>query len=250
MSRTSSGHTRAKELYLQGYRSAEDLRKTGEWDKEFRYHDNIVEKIPRAEVESIQEFVRIQLDRILPGSHTELCGGSVNSRPVTSDFDRLASEREREEADRSGATDRYRRGKTMSNDVDILITYPHQDGIERGILRKLVSRLEAKGERALPHLFSLSRERFLTLSCLLAYEIRVDPPRRSLVILGTGDVAHDARQQASVVVRLARQGARHFEAPGERHDAQARLLPSRRFDRRRVGKLRRGDRRMDGRDPV
>ncbi|GAA5907550.1 type-X family DNA polymerase [Sporobolomyces salmoneus] len=108
------GHHRAKELYLQGYRSAEDLRKTGQWDKEFQYHEDIQEKIPRSEVESIQEFVRIQLARIEPGAHTVLCGG-------------------------------YRRGKTMSNDVDVLITYPHQDGKERGILRKLVLRLEAKG---------------------------------------------------------------------------------------------------------
>ncbi|GAA5873959.1 hypothetical protein JCM16303_002643 [Sporobolomyces ruberrimus] len=108
------GHHRAKELYVQGYRSAEDLRKTGQWDKEFRYHDDIQLKIPRSEVESIHEFVRIQLDRIEPGAHSVLCGG-------------------------------YRRGKTMSNDVDILITYPHQDGKERGVLRKLVHRLEAKG---------------------------------------------------------------------------------------------------------
>ncbi|GAA5832925.1 hypothetical protein JCM5353_003306 [Sporobolomyces roseus] len=108
------GHHRAKELYQEGYRSAEDLRKTGKWDKEFRYHDDIQLKIPRADVESIQEFVRIQLDRIQPGAHTVLCGG-------------------------------YRRGKTESNDVDILITYPHEDGKERGILRKLVQRLEAKG---------------------------------------------------------------------------------------------------------
>ncbi|GAA6058963.1 hypothetical protein JCM10212_001673 [Sporobolomyces blumeae] len=108
------GHHRAKELYTEGCRSAEDLRRTGNWEKEFRYHDDIQLKIPRSEVESIQEFVRIQLDRILPGAHTVLCGG-------------------------------YRRGKLESNDVDILITWPFQDGKERGILRKLVHRLEAKG---------------------------------------------------------------------------------------------------------
>ncbi|GAA5933417.1 DNA-directed DNA polymerase IV [Sporobolomyces koalae] len=108
------GHTRAKELYQEGFRSAEQLRSTGKWEKEFRYHDDIQEKIPRREVESIHEFVRIQLDRIEPGAYTVLCGG-------------------------------YRRGKTASNDVDILITYPHQDGKERGILRRLVHRLEVKG---------------------------------------------------------------------------------------------------------
>lgn len=75
VSRHLPGHHRAKELYVQGYRSAEDLRKTGQWDKEFRYHDDIQLKIPRSEVESIHEFVRIQLDRIEPGAHSVLCGG-------------------------------------------------------------------------------------------------------------------------------------------------------------------------------
>ncbi|GAA5919160.1 hypothetical protein JCM5296_004095 [Sporobolomyces johnsonii] len=108
------GHLKAKDLYSSGYRSAEDLRKTGEWEKEFRYHDDIQLKIPRAEVESICEWVRIQLDRIEPGAHIAIAGG-------------------------------YRRGKRQSNDVDLLITYPHQDGKERGVLRRLLHRLTAKG---------------------------------------------------------------------------------------------------------
>ncbi|BGP41435.1 hypothetical protein JCM10449v2_005416 [Rhodotorula kratochvilovae] len=88
------GHHTAKELYSQGFRCAEDMRRSGKWQKEFLYHDDIQHPIPRAEVESIA---------------------------------------------------RYRRGKTMSNDVDILITFPHQDGKERGILRRLCHRLEVKG---------------------------------------------------------------------------------------------------------
>jgi hypothetical protein len=39
----------------------------------------------------------------------------------------------------------YRRGKEESNDVDILITFPHAEGVERGVLRQLVQRLRAKG---------------------------------------------------------------------------------------------------------
>jgi hypothetical protein len=35
------GHHTAKELYEQGYRSAEDMRASGKWEKEFRYHDDI-----------------------------------------------------------------------------------------------------------------------------------------------------------------------------------------------------------------
>ncbi|GAA5920466.1 hypothetical protein JCM1841_003494 [Sporobolomyces salmonicolor] len=108
------GHLKAKDLYAAGYRSAEDLKKTGEWEKEFRYYDDIQLKIPRSEVESICEWVRVQLDRIEPGAHIAIVGG-------------------------------YRRGKRDSNDVDLLITYPHQDGKERGILRRLCHRLKAKG---------------------------------------------------------------------------------------------------------
>lgn len=42
----------------------------------------------------------------------------------------------------------YRRGKEESNDVDILITFPHAEGVERGVLCQLVQRLSAKGARA------------------------------------------------------------------------------------------------------
>lgn len=40
---------------------------------------------------------------------------------------------------------RYRRGKGETNDVDILVTFPHQDGKERRVLAKLLRRLLAKG---------------------------------------------------------------------------------------------------------
>ncbi|GAA5904753.1 hypothetical protein JCM8208_001344 [Rhodotorula glutinis] len=108
------GHHGARDLYSQGFRSAEDMRKSRRWEKEFRYHDDIQHPIPRAEVESIARFVQLQVDRIERGSHMVICGG-------------------------------YRRGKTMSNDVDLLITFPHQDGKERGLLRRLCHRLEVKG---------------------------------------------------------------------------------------------------------
>ncbi|TNY17185.1 sorting nexin-41 [Rhodotorula diobovata] len=49
-----------------------------------------------------------------PGAHLELCGG-------------------------------YRRGKLLSGDIDILVTFPHRDGLERGVLRRLVHRLTKKG---------------------------------------------------------------------------------------------------------
>lgn len=43
---------------------------------------------------------------------------------------------------------RYRRGKQLSNDIDLIITYPHQEGKERGVLKKLLRRLQQKGELA------------------------------------------------------------------------------------------------------
>ncbi|GAA6024604.1 hypothetical protein JCM10207_001018 [Rhodosporidiobolus poonsookiae] len=108
------GQHKAKELYDEGYRTADQMRQSGKWEKEFRYYEDLQLPIPRADVESIAAFVQLQLDRIETGAHILIAGG-------------------------------YRRGKLQSNDVDILITYPHQDGKERGILRRLCHRLEAKG---------------------------------------------------------------------------------------------------------
>lgn len=62
----------------------------------------------------MRDFVRLQIDKVLPGAHLELCGG-------------------------------YRRGKATSGDIDVLVTFPHQDGLERGVLRRLVARLVKKG---------------------------------------------------------------------------------------------------------
>ncbi|GAA6035697.1 hypothetical protein JCM8097_004976 [Rhodosporidiobolus ruineniae] len=109
------GHTKSMELYNQGIHNEIDLMRAMpglEW--QLKYHADLQEKIPRAEVESIRNFIQIQIDRVKPGAHLELCGG-------------------------------YRRGKEFSNDVDILITYPHKEGEEKGVLDKLIERLRAKG---------------------------------------------------------------------------------------------------------
>lgn len=42
-------------------------------------------------------------------------------------------------------TNRYRRGKEESNDIDLIITYPHSEGAERGVLNLLLKRLHDKG---------------------------------------------------------------------------------------------------------
>ncbi|KDE06220.1 hypothetical protein MVLG_03498 [Microbotryum lychnidis-dioicae p1A1 Lamole] len=104
------GHVMANSLYTKGLRSLQEMRDSKQWEKEFQWHDNIQQKMPRHEVESIHEFIKIQIEKVEPGATTLLCGG-------------------------------YRRGKELSNDVDILITYAENDGKERGVLATLVERL-------------------------------------------------------------------------------------------------------------
>ncbi|SCV70470.1 BQ2448_1864 [Microbotryum intermedium] len=107
------GHVIANTLYTKGLRSLEDMRKSKQWEREFQWHDDIQQKMPRHEVDSIHEFIKIQIEKVEPRATTLLCGG-------------------------------YRRGKELSNDVDILITYAEKDGKERGVLAKLVERLSVK----------------------------------------------------------------------------------------------------------
>ncbi|KAL8280347.1 hypothetical protein RQP46_007264 [Phenoliferia psychrophenolica] len=101
------GSVTARELWAQGFRTLDDLRKHDRWRGSFKW-------MPREVVESVASFVKVQLDKVEPGAHVVLCGG-------------------------------YRRGKTESNDVDLLITYPWEDGKERGVLARLLDRLLAKG---------------------------------------------------------------------------------------------------------
>ncbi|SCZ98942.1 BZ3500_MvSof-1268-A1-R1_Chr3-1g05723 [Microbotryum saponariae] len=108
------GHVMANSLYTKGLRSLQEMRDSKQWEKEFQWHDDIQQKMPRHEVESIHEFIKIQIEKVEPGATTLLCGG-------------------------------YRRGKELSNDVDILITYAENDGKERGVLARLVERLRVKG---------------------------------------------------------------------------------------------------------
>ncbi|SCZ87626.1 BZ3500_MvSof-1268-A1-R1_Chr2-2g05092 [Microbotryum saponariae] len=107
------GHVMANSLYTKGLRSLQEMRDSKQWEKEFQWHDDIQQKMPRHEVKSIHEFIKIQIEKVEPGATTLLCGG-------------------------------YRRGKELSNDVDILITYAENDGKERGVLARLVERLRVK----------------------------------------------------------------------------------------------------------
>ncbi|ORY74034.1 hypothetical protein BCR35DRAFT_306809, partial [Leucosporidium creatinivorum] len=108
------GQKTAVELYENGIRSLEQMRALDRWPIGFKYQEDMQIKMSRADCESVANFIRIQLDRVEPGAHTVLLGG-------------------------------YRRGKTHSSDIDLLCTYPHEEGKEKGILSRLLYRLLAKG---------------------------------------------------------------------------------------------------------
>lgn len=98
------GFTTANSLYEQGFRTIQDLRDRNQYVSQLEHYEDLQEKIPREEVELIAEFVKVQIDKCRPdvSALVEICGG-------------------------------YRRGKDYSNDVDLLITYPHR-------LRKRITR--------------------------------------------------------------------------------------------------------------
>ncbi|KAK4705593.1 hypothetical protein P7C70_g602, partial [Phenoliferia sp. Uapishka_3] len=111
-----AGHSTAKDLYEgnnkygKRFRTLDELRELEEYN--FKWHDDLQLTMPRQDVESIANFVKIQLEKTEPGAHVIICGG-------------------------------YRRGKSESNDVDLLITYPHEDGKERGVLTAKVPKFSS-----------------------------------------------------------------------------------------------------------
>ncbi|CAJ2507964.1 Uu.00g091500.m01.CDS01 [Anthostomella pinea] len=93
------GETTANEFYNRGWRDLDDIVEHG-WDKLTRvqqigvkYYDELLEKIPRAEVESIADIILQHANRIRDGYQMVIVGG-------------------------------YRRGKTASGDVDVVISHP------------------------------------------------------------------------------------------------------------------------------
>jgi len=78
-----------------------------------RVYDDINTLIPRAEVEEIARCVYAELCVIQEGCAYTITGG-------------------------------YRRGKSMSNDVDIVFTHP-TPGVDRGLCKRLVQRLKSRG---------------------------------------------------------------------------------------------------------
>jgi DNA polymerase IV len=76
-------------------------------------------KIERAEVEASYALVAEELEEIQSGCISTICGG-------------------------------YRRGKLLSNDVDIVLTHPDTD-VGKGLCQRIVERLVSKGIENAPH---------------------------------------------------------------------------------------------------
>ncbi|RDX97331.1 DNA polymerase lambda [Mucuna pruriens] len=108
------GPSTALKLYEKGHRTLDDLRNddslTNAQKLGLKYFDDIMQRIPRHEVQEMDHVVQKVGEDVLPGV-VIVCGGS------------------------------YRRGKATCGDIDIIITHP--DGkSHKGFLPKFVKRLK------------------------------------------------------------------------------------------------------------
>ncbi|XP_030447849.1 DNA polymerase lambda isoform X1 [Syzygium oleosum] len=111
------GPTTALKLYEKGYRTLDELKKeeslTHAQRLGLRYFDDIKQRIPRDEVQEMEQLLQKAGEDVLPGVIV-VCGGS------------------------------YRRGKASCGDLDVVITHP--DGkSHRGFLKKYVKHLKDMG---------------------------------------------------------------------------------------------------------
>ncbi|GAU45360.1 hypothetical protein TSUD_239090 [Trifolium subterraneum] len=108
------GPATALKLYDKGHRTLDDLKNddslTNAQKLGLKYFDDIRQRIPRHEVQEMEQILQKVGEDLLPGV-TVICGGS------------------------------YRRGKATCGDIDIIITHP--DGTShKGFLPRFVSRLK------------------------------------------------------------------------------------------------------------
>ncbi|KEH22317.1 putative DNA-directed DNA polymerase [Medicago truncatula] len=108
------GPATALKLYEKGHRTLDDLRNddslTNAQKLGLKYFDDIRHRIPRHEVQEMEQILQKVGENVLPGV-TIICGGS------------------------------YRRGKATCGDIDIIVTHP--DGTShKGFLPKFVKRLK------------------------------------------------------------------------------------------------------------
>ncbi|KAF8039968.1 hypothetical protein BT93_B2242 [Corymbia citriodora subsp. variegata] len=111
------GPTTALKLYEKGYRTLDELKKedslTHAQRLGLKYFDDIKQRIPRHEVQEMEQLLQKAGEDVLPGV-VVVCGGS------------------------------YRRGKASCGDLDVVITHP--DGkSHKGFLKKYVKHLKDMG---------------------------------------------------------------------------------------------------------
>lgn len=127
------GHHTAKELYALGYRSAEDMRKSGKWETEFKYHDDIQLPYVGSHIGIATAPTKHLPPQYPSGRRREhRCFRPTANRPYRTRCAHLYRRRVGLSFHGSAAmigalrtpsqTVRYRRGKLQSNDVDLLIT--------------------------------------------------------------------------------------------------------------------------------
>jgi len=189
-------------------------------------------------------------------------------------LDHLVSRVERQSASWSNNFHSYRRGKLYSNDVDLLITYPHQyvdwvsllkcagrpgfvpnqcdralltftcdsslrEGYERGLLDELVKRLQSKGESALRR--TVHSARMLSSSRIFhRFHLAITFPSSSRV------VPYFNLEQNFFPYGLSRSIFPHFQAPSERYYSTETKVSPIGFNRRELELLGNGFTKLDG----
>jgi len=108
-----AGPKTAEQWYAQGFRTLQDVQEKANLTSQqligLKYYHDILEKLPRQEVEEIGNIVTSEAEKLCSGIQVVVCGS-------------------------------YRRGRSLCGDIDILVSHP--DGrSHKGFLQKLLFRL-------------------------------------------------------------------------------------------------------------
>ncbi|CAO1616266.1 unnamed protein product [Jaminaea pallidilutea] len=153
------GPVSARTLYEEGCRTFEDVIGKGkslatQLDVAdcYRILPDLETKIPRAEVEEIARLIHAEMESLLPGTFYQVCGG-------------------------------YRRGKSMSNDVDIVLSNCSPDFSHRlDFIDRMLKQLRRKGLMSYAVNVMGAGEAFETVGSIDVAQIVVLPPKSSIVL--------------------------------------------------------------------
>lgn len=153
------GPVSARTLYEEGCRTFEDVISKGkslatQLDVAdcYRILPDLETKIPRAEVEEIARLIHAEMESLLPGTFYDVCGG-------------------------------YRRGKSMSNDVDIVLSNCSPDFSHRlDFIHRMLKQLRRKGLMSYAVNIMGAGEAFETAGSIDVAQIVVLPPKSSIVL--------------------------------------------------------------------